>query len=89
MRGGQLIVLIAATVLSSEHIASAQESSPRETDLVVSVSALAAVQPVDDAYVGQPYLDKGLAGMGPGRLRWPHAAAPRACGRGRILRRVD
>jgi len=37
-----------------------------QTDVGVSASVLAAIQPVDDAYVGSPYLSEGIGGLGPG-----------------------
>ena len=37
-----------------------------QTDAGVSASALLSIQPIDDAYVGSPYLSEGIGGLGPG-----------------------
>jgi len=37
-----------------------------QADVGVSGTALISIQPVDDAYVGSPYLSEGIGGMGPG-----------------------
>ena len=35
-------------------------------DVGISGSALLSIQPIDDAYVGSPYLSEGIGGLGPG-----------------------
>ena len=37
-----------------------------QTEVGVSASALVAFQPIDDSYVGSPYLSEGIGGIGPG-----------------------
>jgi hypothetical protein len=37
-----------------------------QTDVGVSASALVSMQPIDDSYVGGPYLSDGIGGFGPG-----------------------
>ena len=47
----------------------AQEPSDSHRDKLRADSAiqgLASVQPADGSYVGSPYLDKGIGGVGPG-----------------------
>ena len=47
----------------------AQEPSDSHRDNLrgdVAIQGLASVQPADDSYVGSPYLDKGIGGVGPG-----------------------
>jgi hypothetical protein len=36
------------------------------TEISVGASGLLSVQPIDDAYVGDPYLSNGIGGLGPG-----------------------
>jgi hypothetical protein len=40
--------------------------TPGTPKVAITIQSLASVQPVDDSYVGSPYLDKGLGGVGPG-----------------------
>lgn len=58
--------LVAAFVLSAPGAALAQQPVTPDTALIVSAAALASIQPADDTYVGEPYLDRGLGGVGPG-----------------------
>jgi hypothetical protein len=37
-----------------------------QADVGIMTAALASVQPIDDAYVGSPYLSEGVGGIGPG-----------------------
>ena len=37
-----------------------------QADVGVTAAALASVQPIDDTYVGSPYLSEGIGGLGPG-----------------------
>ena len=37
-----------------------------QADVGVSVAGLISIQPVDDVYVGSPYLNEGIGGIGPG-----------------------
>jgi len=55
------LVLLAATSSSAQGPATAKRPSVN-----LSVLGLASIHPVDDAYVGGPYLDRGLGGVGPG-----------------------
>jgi hypothetical protein len=41
-------------------------SGPSEPEFAVTILALASLQPSDQTYVGTPYLDKGLGGVGSG-----------------------
>jgi len=50
-------VLLAATVAGAE---------AQGTDIGISGVGLLAIQPVDDAYVGGPYLSEGIGGVAPG-----------------------
>lgn len=56
-----MLVLIAATNASAQRPATGERPS-----VMLSVLGLASVHPVDDTYVGGPYLDHGLGGVGPG-----------------------
>jgi len=42
------------------------QSFAQDTDLGVSGVGVVSIQPVDDAYVGGPYLSEGIGGVGPG-----------------------
>ncbi len=44
----------------------AASSAFAQTDVGISGTALLAIQPIDDAYVGEPYLSEGIGGIGPG-----------------------
>ena len=37
-----------------------------QTDAGITGAALVSLQPIDDAYVGEPYLSEGVGGIGPG-----------------------
>ena len=37
-----------------------------QTDAGITAAALLSFQPIDDAYVGEPYLSEGVGGIGPG-----------------------
>lgn len=68
MRLSPLASVVAALVIVGPcSVASAQEPPPPpETEVILSAAALVSIQPGDDAYVGEPYLDRGLGGVGPG-----------------------
>ena len=53
---------LAAVVLA----ATAAGAEAQSTSIGVSGVALLAIQPVDDAYVGSPYLSEGIGGFAPG-----------------------
>jgi hypothetical protein len=42
------------------------QSYAQDTDIGISGVGLLSIQPVDDAYVGGPYLSEGVGGVGPG-----------------------
>jgi hypothetical protein len=42
------------------------QSFAQGTDLGISGVGLVSIQPIDDAYVGSPYLSEGIGGLGPG-----------------------
>jgi len=56
--------IVAAIVLASTVTADAQTRTVPE--VAISLRGIASWQPVDDTYVGLPYLDEGLGGIGPG-----------------------
>src|SRR5262245_11010146 len=56
----RLICFVIVVLVASISSASAQ------SDIGVSGSALLAIQPIDDTYVGEPYLSEGIGGIGPG-----------------------
>jgi hypothetical protein len=58
MRASLICATLCAVFIASSAFA--------QTDVGVSASVLAAIQPVDDAYVGSPYLSEGIGGLGPG-----------------------
>ena len=66
-----LFVLISATVLSAQGAATGERPL-----LTMSVLGVASVHPVDDTYVGGPYLDRGLGGVGPGAALMVEFVAP-------------
>lgn len=68
MRLSPLPSVVATLVIAGAGaVASAQELPPPPgTELTLSAAALVSIQPGDDAYVGEPYLDRGLGGVGPG-----------------------
>jgi hypothetical protein len=66
-----LFVLISATVSSAQGPATGERPS-----LTLSVLGVASVHPVDDTYVGGPYLDRGLGGVGPGAALMVDFVAP-------------
>ena len=37
-----------------------------QTEVGITAAALASFQPIDDTYVGEPYLSEGVGGIGPG-----------------------
>jgi hypothetical protein len=41
-------------------------ASAQDVDVGISGTALASIQPIDEAYVGGPYLSEGIGGVGPG-----------------------
>ena len=55
------LVLLAATPSSAQATATGESPSWQ-----VSILGLASIHPVDGSYVGAPYLDHGLGGVGPG-----------------------
>ena len=55
-----VVVVLAATMTN------ALAQTRGGADVNVSLQGIASWQPVDDTYVGSPYLDKGLGGSGPG-----------------------
>lgn len=66
MRVNPFCGLVAACLLFAPCAAVAQQSALPNTELDINVAALASIQPADDVYVGAPYLDRGLGGVGPG-----------------------
>src|SRR5262245_30942833 len=42
------------------------DSFGQDTDVAVSGIGLVSIQPTDEAYIGSPYLNVGLGGVGPG-----------------------
>lgn len=65
MRVNPFALLLAPLVACVPAAASAQDASRPATALTASAVALASVHPIDDTYVGLPYLDRGLGGVGP------------------------
>lgn len=64
-----LLILTPGALLICTNPALAQSSvAAAQDDVSIALTAvgLATFQPVDDFYVGSPYLDKGLGGMGAG-----------------------
>jgi hypothetical protein len=55
---------VAFALLAS--VTSAAAQPPDETDVALSLQGGVSWRPVDYAYVGNPYLDEGLGGLGPG-----------------------
>jgi hypothetical protein len=66
MRLYPLRTLIAALMMCAPAAAHAQEPPRPDTELLASAVVLASIHPTDDTYVGLPYLDRGLGGVGPG-----------------------
>lgn len=60
------VLLLGSVVLCAPAATSAQDAPRPATEIVVSAEALASIHPIDDAYVGLPYLDRGLGGVAPG-----------------------
>jgi hypothetical protein len=52
------------------------ESFAQGIDIGISGVGLASVQPINDAYVGGPYLSEGIGGIGPGFGAGLHAILP-------------
>jgi hypothetical protein len=59
-----LAVLIG--VLAATNATAQEGAAKRHPTAAVSILGLASIHPVDDAYVGGPYLDRGLGGVGIG-----------------------
>ena len=57
------IGLLALTVILS---VTATGARAQGVDLGISATGIASIQPIDDAYVGNPYLNEGIGGVGPG-----------------------
>jgi hypothetical protein len=57
-------VIVAMCVLANA-ATHAWAQAPAAPEVAFTIQGLLSVQPVDDTYVGSPYLDKGLGGMGP------------------------
>ena len=43
-----------------------QSASAQSVDVGITVNGLASIQPIDDSFVGDPYLNEGIGGLGPG-----------------------
>jgi len=56
----KICVVVCASLLMFAHESRAQ------AEVGVGGSALISIQPIDDAYVGDPYLSAGIGGLGPG-----------------------
>ena len=65
------IVVFAATTATAQSTASG-----RRPTAAISVLGLASIHPVDDTYVGGPYLDRGLGGVGVGAAMMFEVVAP-------------
>jgi hypothetical protein len=65
---GILLLCLAGLTAFPRSIAAQTTSTQRPTDTVFSLTTtgLVSIQPGDGAYVGWPYLDKPLGGVGPG-----------------------
>jgi hypothetical protein len=58
--------LVACALLLSIGAILPRESFAQGMDVGISGVALASIQPRDDTYIGGPYLNEGLGGIGPG-----------------------
>lgn len=65
-----------AGLFAAQNAAAQGNASGRRLSSSVSVLGLASVHPVDDTYVGGPYLDHGLGGLGPGAALMFELVAP-------------
>ncbi len=69
VRHAALSTLVIALLALSGVTASAQDTG---AEVSVTVAGLASFQPTDQSYVGSPYLDQALGGVGPGVLLGLH-----------------
>lgn len=60
------VAVLAALVLLVSVVPDVWAQVRDAPEVAITIQGLASVQPVDDSYVGSPYLDKGLGGVGPG-----------------------
>jgi hypothetical protein len=60
------LLLLPSAFRDFAHAQSPTAASQPSTEVAVSGVALASIQPIDDTYVGWPYLNNGLGGIGPG-----------------------
>jgi hypothetical protein len=66
MKRFPLCLLVVSALLLTATVPDLAAQTGAAPDVAVSVQGIASWQPVDDTYVGGPYLDKGLGGVGPG-----------------------
>jgi hypothetical protein len=57
------LIFVAVTIASC---VLPRQSFAQGTDIGISGVGLVSIQPIDDAYVGSPYLSEGIGGFGPG-----------------------
>jgi hypothetical protein len=57
------LIFVAVTIASC---VPPHQSFAQGTDIGISGVGLVSIQPIDDAYVGSPYLSEGIGGFGPG-----------------------
>ena len=67
MRAGHLVPVLTVCVLitPATRALAQHDTTPPQTTVSAAAAALVSFQPADDTYVGLPYLNKGLGGIGP------------------------
>ena len=70
----EIVSVLAITLIASLFAA---ESAAQSVDAGISGAGLLSIQPIDDAYVGGPYLNEGIGGIGPGFAAAVDMTSPR------------